>query len=98
LEEGVGFFRLRRRGPAVEAVVCDTLVPGGDPGALRELLRRLARVATADHTVALGRSRFRAGYVRLPRVGPVLTWRGVSIHDPPPLPSWQLSLGDIELL
>ena len=35
--------------------------------------------------------------VPLPGGGPRLTWRAVCDHGPPPLPNWDLCLGDLEL-
>jgi GNAT superfamily N-acetyltransferase len=94
---GVVFFRLRRRGQAVEAAICDELVPGGDPEITRGLLRAVLRTTGADHAVRLGSSRPRAGFVRVPGQGPTLVARAVADTDLPEPAGWRLTLGDIEL-
>jgi hypothetical protein len=35
--------------------------------------------------------------MRLPRQGPILTWRDICETTMPMLPSWDVTLGDIEL-
>jgi GNAT superfamily N-acetyltransferase len=98
LEEGFVVFRLRRRGQALEAVVGDVLVPDGDRRVTAALLRSVPRAAGADYAIRLGGGGGRgAGYVPLPRQGPVLTWRAIAEKTQPPLESWRLSLGDVEL-
>jgi len=97
LEEGLVVFRLRRRGQALEAVVGDVLVPDGDRRAAAALLRSVPRVAGADYAIRLGGGAAAAGYVPLPRQGPVLTWRAITEKTLPPLESWRLTLGDVEL-
>jgi GNAT superfamily N-acetyltransferase len=97
LEEGFVVFRLRRRGQALEAVVGDVLVPGADRRTTAALLRSVPRAAGADYAIRLGRGAAGAGYVALPRQGPVLTWRALTEETPPPLESWRLTLGDVEL-
>lgn len=97
--QGVAIFRLRPRGRALEAALCDVLVPDGDTRATLALERAVARRSGADYVIRLGGEMVdRAGYVRLPGQGPVLTWRpvaggaaGAQIGD------WDLRLGDIEL-
>jgi GNAT superfamily N-acetyltransferase len=99
--EGLAVYRVRRRGPAVEAALCEVLVPGGDGGAARALGRAVARASGADYVIRLGGAPLdAAGYARLPGQGPVLTWRPVAAPEtatPPPLGDWQLALGDVEL-
>jgi GNAT superfamily N-acetyltransferase len=98
LDEGLAVFRLRRRGPALEGVVCDVLTPGFDPSLAYELVRRVARLTQADYLIRLDRrlvSRHRA--VRLPRAGPVLTCRPLAGEPAPALHEWRLTMGDIEL-
>ena len=97
--EGLAVFRLRRRGSALECAVCDAMVPGGDPATLRSLLRVVVRSSGADYAIRLGGpSMRRAGFVRLPRQGPVLTWRPLRQEAPGgSLDHWDLTLGDIEL-
>lgn len=99
LADGVVFFRLRRRGPAVESTVCDVVVPGDDDRLAAGLLKRLARSTTADYAVRLasdGVGRHR--YVPLPGgQSPILVWRGLVETQMPLLDSWRLCLGDVEL-
>jgi GNAT superfamily N-acetyltransferase len=98
LEDGFAVFRLRRRGRALEAVVGDVIVPEGDGGAAAGLLRSVPRAANADYAIQLGGSVVgRAGYVPLPRQGPILTWRAVTERARAPRQAWQLTLGDVEL-
>ena len=93
--EGVALFRVRARGAAREVALCDLLVAGNDPGVEANLVREVARV-DADYVIALGGSPIRPGPMfRLPRQGPLLTWRAVS--DAPMPARWDLALGDIEL-
>ena len=86
--------RLRRRGAGGELVVADQL---GDSNSADRLVIETVRRVGATHALRLGRSNLRAGFVELPRVGPILTWRAVCDHGPPPLPNWDLCLGDVEL-
>lgn len=96
-EDGMALFRLRRRGPALEAVVADVLVPGDDRQATAGLLRAVARASGADYAVALSAAASRARYLPLPSIGPQLTWRALADSRRPPLSTWQLSMGDVEL-
>jgi hypothetical protein len=95
---GLAIFRVRRRGPTRETVLCDVIVPDGDERLRRDLLGRVARVTDTDYVIAIDR-RFmsREGFVRLPRQGPILTSRLVGGDRLPPLREWQLRLGDVEL-
>jgi hypothetical protein len=90
-------FRLRRRAAAVEAAICDVLVPGQQPKLRAELCRRVMSAAGADYAIRLGRPRSGAAFVALPGQGPVLTWRAVTWSTMPALQRWNLSLGDVEL-
>jgi GNAT superfamily N-acetyltransferase len=96
VEDGIAVFRFRRRGTAVEAVICDLLVPGEDRRLARELCRRVLDVAGADYALCLGRPRAR-GFLPLPGQGPMLTWRAIRDTTRPSLHQWDLSLGDVEL-
>jgi GNAT superfamily N-acetyltransferase len=96
---GLAVFRVRRRGDATEAGVSDLLVPHGAPDRARRLLQMIGRQTGADYTIRVGRPMLRAGYLPLPRQGPILTWRPLA--DPAPVPDLRdldLSLGDVELL
>jgi hypothetical protein len=99
LTDGLAIFRLRSRGSATEAALVETLVPRGDAGADGRLAGAVAAAAEADYVIRLGGPPAdRNGFLRIPRQGPVLTWR--PLHDGLPgaeLADWQLSLGDVEL-
>ena len=104
---GLVVFRLRRRGRAVEAVVCDLLVAPTDRAAEvgSALLRALARGTDADYLIRIfgstplrNRGVTRRGFVRLPRTGPVLVCRPLDGFVPPALGAWALTMGDVELL
>lgn len=92
LTEGFAVFRLRRRGGALEAALCELVAP--DRRRARRLVGEVARAATADYVIAAGRP---PGTVPVPGQGPILTWRAVRQPSRPPLGDWALSLGDIEL-
>lgn len=95
VEDGVAVYRLRRRGRAVEAAVCDLLVPGSDVGVAKRLLRALLRGSGADYAVRLGGHGPRAAWLRVPGQGPTFVWRHVTRQEPPA--AWSLTLGDVEL-
>lgn len=95
--DGVAFFRLRARGAAVEATLCDVIVPDDDPRARRELVRAVRREARPDYVIRVQRPVAQDGLVRVPRLGPLMTWRDVGEREMPPLASWDLRLGDVEL-
>lgn len=96
VEDGIAVFRFRQRGTAVEAVICDLLVPGEDRRLAGELCRRVLEVAGADYALCLGRPSAR-GFLPLPGQGPLLTWRALRDTARPSLHEWDLSLGDVEL-
>lgn len=95
VEDGVALYRLRRRGTAVEAAVCDVIAPGGDEGIARRLLRDIVRRSGADYAVRLAGHGPRAGWLTVPGQGPTFVWRHVNDTEPPA--AWALALGDIEL-
>lgn len=96
LAEGVAIFRIRARGDAREAALSAVIARGGDRSIFARLTRDVVRVADADYVIRLGGGLVApGGMVRLPRQGPVLTWRAVGASTPPA--HWDLSLGDIEL-
>ena len=88
--EGIVLFRHRRRGSATEAVVTDIIGPSE---AMRVAHQCLGR---ADYAVTLGPSHPR-WWLRVPRTGPVLTWRALASTIPPEPQEWELNAGDIEL-
>jgi len=94
---GLAVFRMRRRGAATEAALCELLVPGGDSGTVRELLSEILRGSGADYVVRLGPPRPALGFLPVPGQGPTLVWRGVREQVAPEPDRWDLSLGDIEL-
>jgi hypothetical protein len=93
---GVAFFRVRRRGPAREATLCDVLVPGDDPSGTRRLVRDVARHARADYVLRVPTAR--DGGIPLPRQGPIITARALERRAPAVPDAWTPSLGDLELL
>jgi predicted N-acetyltransferase YhbS len=97
--DGVVIFRLRSRGDAIEATVCDVLVPGDDTSRSRALVAAVAGERRADYLIRLRSDGVAArGFVPLPRMGPVLTCRPLADERVPPRSAWSLSLGDVELL
>lgn len=97
VEEGLVVFRLRRRGAALEAAVCEQITPVGDDRTAPRLVRRLLRETGADHAVQIGRAKPAAGLLPVPGQGPTLVWRDVTETTMPPADRWALGLGDIEL-
>lgn len=97
VEDGVLFFRLRRRGPAVELVIADLLVPPGRSRTVGPAIRRLVQVAGADYAVGLSATLPNRTLVPLPRAGPVLTQRPLCFVNLPPLAGWHMTMGDVEL-
>ncbi len=96
VQQGVLIFRIRNRGPAREAAIVAVLTPRGDRRTARALVRTVARIADADYLLAVGAGPVApGGLVRLPRTGPLLTWRALAAERPPA--GWDLTLGDIEL-
>jgi GNAT superfamily N-acetyltransferase len=97
--EGVAVFRLRRRGPALEAAVVEVLCQEDDARLRRRVLASVARSCGADYAVLLARAGpvAAAGFVPLLGRGPILAFRGLTTDRKPPLTEWQLGLGDIEL-
>lgn len=96
--EGLAVWRVRRRGQATEAALCELLVPGGDRRARLALERAVVRAAQADYVIRLGGPAVdRAGFLRLPAQGPVLTRRALGRDEGASLGSWDLALGDVEL-
>jgi hypothetical protein len=96
LSDGVMFFRLRRRGPSTEVVIADAVVPAGNARVTAKLGRRVLEGSGGDYAVTVGATRPR-GWLRVPRIGPLLTWRHLADGDRPPIKRWELSTGDVEL-
>lgn len=97
MTDGVVVFRLRRRGAALEAAVCEQIVPVGAVGTATALVRQLLRETRADHAVQIGRARPSRGLLPVPGQGPTLVWRDVTEPTMPAAAQWALGLGDIEL-
>jgi hypothetical protein len=95
--DGLVVFRLRRRGPAVEAAVCEELVPGGDARVTRRLLGQVLRATRADYAVRLGDHLPRARFLPLLGRGPILVCRDLGLVTIPEPGRWHLGLGDVEL-
>ena len=98
--DGLAVFRLRRRGAALECALCDVLIRAGDRSAYRALLRSVVRMSGADYVIRIGGALIdQSGFFRLPRQGPVLTWRALGEGGGPgaTLADWRLGLGDVEL-
>ena len=98
LADGCVVFRLRRRGAAVEAAICDVLVPPARRSSTGALLRGVLRASRADYAIRIGGTEVpRAMSLPLPGQGPTLVWRAVCDDVMPPAPDWHVTLGDIEL-
>lgn len=94
---GLVVFRLRRRGAALEAAVCEQITPASDGGTARRLVRQVLRETGADHAVQIGPARPAKGVLPVPGQGPTLVWRAVTETTKPSAESWALGLGDVEL-
>ncbi len=103
---GVAFFRLRTRGPALEAVLGDVITAHGDTRTARALVGAVARAARtggAHYLLRSGsgptglRARYDRGFITVPGQGPTLTWKSVTDQTMPPLADWSLTMGDLEL-
>jgi hypothetical protein len=98
LDEGFAVFRLRRRGRAVEAVLCETLRSSSRPTSQRELMHRIGRETSADYLLRISPEVATLDpFVRVPRLGPVFTCRPLDGSMAPPIDRWNLTMGDIEL-
>jgi GNAT superfamily N-acetyltransferase len=97
VRDGLVIFRLRRRGAALEAAVCEQVVPVGDDRTGPRLVRELLRATRADHAVQIGQARPARGLLPVPGQGPTLVWRDVCETTMPEAAEWRLGLGDIEL-
>jgi glycosyltransferase involved in cell wall biosynthesis/predicted N-acetyltransferase YhbS len=86
--------RARRRGDATELAV---VAGWGDADASDRAAARALADSGADYALRLGPGGRRARFTAVPGAGPRLTWRALADHGMPPLPSWALTLGDVEL-
>ncbi|WP_020378555.1 GNAT family N-acetyltransferase [Candidatus Microthrix parvicella] len=101
VEDGLVVFRVRRRGTATEATICEVLVPKGT--STRTAWKAL-KGSGVDYllkgSATQGRLHLadaRQGFVPVPALGPILTWRPVAHPMVPTLDQLALGLGDIEL-
>lgn len=92
VEDGLAFFRVRRRGQVLEAAVSDVLVPGNDRRLAARLVWRILRSSGADVVVGVA-----TPGLPVPNRGPVMVWRGLGWTDMPPKHAWRLSAADLEL-
>lgn len=96
VEDGIVLLRVRRRGQAREAAICEVLVPGQRP--LGPVMARIAREARADHLIRCsGAAGLRDGFVPVRGLGPTLTWRPLRRTGSPSMSELRLALGDVEL-
>lgn len=96
LRDGVVVVRFRRRGSALECAVCDVLAPRGV--SVRPVINALAKSSGADYLLrCVGAEGIADGFIPVPRLGPILTWRPVTRMGVPAMSSLQLTLGDVEL-
>ncbi len=95
LRDGVVVLRFRRRGAALEAVVCDQLVPAGARSVVP--WSSIASDSGCDYFLALGTGPVAHGFLPVPRNGPVLTWKPLCRSGVPAVRALDLNLGDVEL-
>ncbi|CAB4943656.1 unannotated protein [freshwater metagenome] len=95
VEDGIAVVRVRQRGDAREAALCEVIAPDDNAKARKALVKTVTKQVDADYVLSLGVNR--DGLLPLPRQGPILTWRGVTETEIPALNRWVLTLGDIEL-
>jgi GNAT superfamily N-acetyltransferase len=91
---GIALFRVRQRGSAREAALCEVLAPEGDAACEQRLVREVARSVGADYLLRAAARR--DGCLPLPGQGPVLTYRPLR-ESPPDRRDWRLTMGDLEL-
>lgn len=96
LAEGAACFRVRRRGPALEATIGDLLVPDRGAAARRRLIGKVLKASGAHYALVLDAT-WRDLTLPVPGQGPTLTWRSLVETDAPPIERWALTMGDIEL-
>jgi hypothetical protein len=98
VDDGVVFFRVRRRGDALEAGINDVLVPDDDARVARHLQRAVLRETKADYTLRLAAAAGASPLeLPLPRQGPQLFCRSVRSDEHLPLQAFEVGLGDMEM-
>ena len=96
LTDGVVVFRVRRRGSAREATICEVLAPRGRSP--RSAIRRILGETGADYALRTGGiATVTDGFLPAPTLGPVLMWKPIRSLAVPTLDELSLSLGDVEL-
>ena len=90
---GCAVFRVRRRGAAREAVIAELSAPGAPNR--RRLVGLVLRETRADYAIMVGAPAL--GAVPVPGMGPTLTCLPLSSQQVPPLRTWGLQMGDVEL-
>lgn len=95
--DGVALIRLRTRGSAIEATIADVIVPGDDQRLRGAMVSQVLAAGRPDYAISVGRAAVSRAGLRVPTLGPRLTWRALRRRDQPPARGWDLRLGDIEL-
>ncbi len=94
---GFVVFRVRRRGTATEATVCEIVCGAGTPR-ISKILRTVLKTTNADYAIVARRSPLRDRVAPMPGQGPILTLRPLAEKTVPDLDDLALSLGDVEAL
>lgn len=95
-DDGMIVFRVRKRGAALEATICEAFV--SDSRQLAGATKSILKETRADYAlVSSALAGPRALMLRTPRLGPMLVWRDLSEQPVPTIEDLRLSLGDIEL-
>ncbi len=100
VEDGLVVFRARHRGTAVEATICEVLVP---KGASVKRVWKVLKGSGVDYLLKgssggrLHVADLKQGFVAIPKLGPILTWRPVTQPLVPTMDQLVLGLGDVEL-
>jgi len=97
IDDGFAVFHLRRRGRAVEATICDVLVPAETPQVEHALVRRVAALTRADYLLRVDARRWVPGFVPVPRIGPIVTFRSLDGRQVPGRRDVAFTMGDLEL-
>jgi L-amino acid N-acyltransferase YncA len=96
IRDGAVVFRLRRRGGRLDATICEELLPRRSD--TRSVMSRLARATHADLVLRNQRTAWGPGrFVRVRRLGPLLTWKPLAREGTPTLDDLDLTYGDLEL-
>lgn len=100
---GMAIFRARSHGPFWGSDICELLVAGGSPRAVRRLIAAVRRSAPADFLSCASRSKAKAAAWGFMPSGRGTTLTTVPLRqglapDPNGRDSWALSRGDLEML